>query len=50
MMVEFVNLSDFKMFYLSRIEHTLRVPPDMLRRPIAEAIKDELEKLFLDKV
>lgn len=38
------------MFYLSRIEHTLRVPPDILRRPLAEAIKGELEKLFLDKV
>ncbi|XP_024018813.1 DNA-directed RNA polymerase III subunit RPC8 isoform X2 [Morus notabilis] len=38
------------MFYLSRIEHTLRVPPDILSRPLTEAIKVELEKLFLDKV
>ncbi|XP_024018822.1 DNA-directed RNA polymerase III subunit rpc8 isoform X3 [Morus notabilis] len=37
------------MFYLSRIEHTLRVPPDILSRPLTEAIKVELEKLFLDK-
>ena len=38
------------MFYLSKIEQTLRVPPDTLSRRIAEAIKEELEKLFLDKV
>lgn len=38
------------MFYLSRIEHTLRVPPDVLSRPLTDAIKAELEKLFLDKV
>ncbi|XP_022954042.1 DNA-directed RNA polymerase III subunit RPC8 [Cucurbita moschata] len=38
------------MFYLSRIEHTLRVPPSMLHLPILDAIKGELEKLFLDKV
>ncbi|PON37999.1 RNA polymerase Rpb [Parasponia andersonii] len=38
------------MFNLSRLEHTFRVPPDLLSRPIAEAIKGELEKLFLDKV
>ena len=38
------------MFYLSRIEHTFRVPPSLLNLPIEEAIKGELEKLFLDKV
>ncbi|XP_038897233.1 DNA-directed RNA polymerase III subunit RPC8 isoform X1 [Benincasa hispida] len=38
------------MFYLSRIEHTLRVPPNLLHLPILDAIKGELEKLFLDKV
>lgn len=38
------------MFFLSQIEHTLRVPPDLHNSPIQEAIKGELEKLFLDKV
>ncbi|XP_008461409.2 DNA-directed RNA polymerase III subunit RPC8 isoform X2 [Cucumis melo] len=38
------------MFYLSRIEHTLRVPPSLLNLPILDAIKGELEKLFIDKV
>ncbi|KAF3449692.1 hypothetical protein FNV43_RR10423 [Rhamnella rubrinervis] len=38
------------MFYLSRIEHKLRVPPDLHDRPIEEAIKGELQKLFVDKV
>jgi DNA-directed RNA polymerase III subunit RPC8 len=38
------------MFYLSRIEHTFRMPPCLLNLPIEEAIKGELEKLFLDKV
>ncbi|KAJ7975701.1 DNA-directed RNA polymerase III subunit RPC8 [Quillaja saponaria] len=38
------------MFYLSRIEHTLRFPPHLLNLPLQEAIHKELEKLFLDKV
>ncbi|KAF3441330.1 hypothetical protein FNV43_RR15244 [Rhamnella rubrinervis] len=38
------------MFYLTRIEHKLRVPPDLHDRPIEEAIKVELQKLFVDKV
>ncbi|KAL5561793.1 hypothetical protein UlMin_031540 [Ulmus minor] len=38
------------MFYLSRIEHTLFVPPSLLSRPLTEAIKGEIEKNFLDKV
>ncbi|XP_043718951.1 DNA-directed RNA polymerase III subunit RPC8 [Telopea speciosissima] len=38
------------MFYLSLIEHTLRVPPHLLSLPLEEAIKGELERLFLDKV
>ncbi|XP_054825349.1 uncharacterized protein LOC129322913 [Prosopis cineraria] len=38
------------MFYLSRIEHTLRLPPHLLSLPIQESIHKELEKLFLDKV
>ncbi|KAI4347640.1 hypothetical protein L6164_008434 [Bauhinia variegata] len=38
------------MFYLSRIEHTLPLPPHLLSLPIHEAIHKELEKLFLDKV
>ncbi|KAF3449512.1 hypothetical protein FNV43_RR10241 [Rhamnella rubrinervis] len=36
-----------KMFYLRRIEHKLRVPPDLHDRPIEEAIKGELQKLFV---
>ncbi|XP_027346875.1 DNA-directed RNA polymerase III subunit RPC8 [Abrus precatorius] len=38
------------MFYLSRINHKLRLPPSRLALPIQEAIHIELEKLFLDKV
>ncbi|CAH9092945.1 unnamed protein product [Cuscuta europaea] len=38
------------MFYLSEIEHTLRVPPSLLNLPLNEAIKGELEGLFVDKV
>ncbi|KAA3481268.1 DNA-directed RNA polymerase III subunit RPC8 [Gossypium australe] len=37
------------MFYLSLIEHTLRLPPHLLHLPVDEAIKSELETLFLDK-
>ncbi|XP_073134759.1 uncharacterized protein [Henckelia pumila] len=38
------------MFLLSEIEHTLRVPPHLLSRPLNEAIKGELDSLFLDKI
>ncbi|XP_051138554.1 uncharacterized protein LOC127256546 [Andrographis paniculata] len=38
------------MFFLSEIEHTLRLPPYLLNRPLNEAIKGELDALFLDKV
>ncbi|XP_011079992.1 DNA-directed RNA polymerase III subunit RPC8 isoform X1 [Sesamum indicum] len=38
------------MFFLSEIEHTLRLPPYLLNRPLNEAIKGELDSLFLDKV
>uniref|UniRef100_A0A5B7AEG5 DNA-directed RNA polymerase subunit n=1 Tax=Davidia involucrata TaxID=16924 RepID=A0A5B7AEG5_DAVIN len=38
------------MFYLSEIEHTLRLPPHLLNLPLHEAIKGELEALFVDKV
>ncbi|KAK8506185.1 hypothetical protein V6N13_002822 [Hibiscus sabdariffa] len=38
------------MFYLSLIEHTLRLPPHLLHLPLAEALKAELEALFIDKV
>ncbi|KAF8392284.1 hypothetical protein HHK36_022626 [Tetracentron sinense] len=38
------------MFFLSVIEHTLRLPPHLLSLPLKEAIKGELETLFLDKV
>uniref|UniRef100_A0A803LML4 DNA-directed RNA polymerase subunit n=1 Tax=Chenopodium quinoa TaxID=63459 RepID=A0A803LML4_CHEQI len=38
------------MFMLSEIEHRLRLPPKLLDRPLEEAIKGELESIFLDKV
>ncbi|XP_039115387.1 DNA-directed RNA polymerase III subunit RPC8 isoform X1 [Dioscorea cayenensis subsp. rotundata] len=38
------------MFCLSLLEHSLPVPPHLLNRPLADAIKGELERLFLDKV
>ncbi|KAL8548096.1 hypothetical protein ACS0TY_007424 [Phlomoides rotata] len=38
------------MFFLSEIEHTLRLPPYLLNRPLNEAIKGELDSTFLDKV
>ncbi|XP_034707921.1 uncharacterized protein LOC117931133 isoform X3 [Vitis riparia] len=40
----------FFMFFLSLIEHTLRLSPHLLDLPLSEAIKGELESLFLDKV
>ncbi|KAG5044116.1 hypothetical protein JHK87_008031 [Glycine soja] len=41
---------DCSMFYLSKIEHKLPLPPSRFVLPIREAIHMELEKLFLDKV
>lgn len=38
------------MFYLSRIEHSLRLPPHLLSLHLQDAVMGELEKLFLDKV
>ncbi|GJN07467.1 hypothetical protein PR202_ga25300 [Eleusine coracana subsp. coracana] len=38
------------MFSLSLIEHDLPMPPHLLNRPLLDAIKAELERLFLDKV
>lgn len=38
------------MFSLSKIEHKLILPPHLLSLPLVEAIKGELERLFLDKV
>ncbi|KAF9619085.1 hypothetical protein IFM89_005099 [Coptis chinensis] len=38
------------MFFLSVIEHTLRLPPHLLNLPPDQVIKGELETLFLDKV
>ncbi|XP_066394829.1 DNA-directed RNA polymerase III subunit rpc8-like [Miscanthus floridulus] len=38
------------MFALSQIEHDLPMPPHLLSRPLPDAIKTELERLFLDKV
>ncbi|CAM0954253.1 unnamed protein product [Alopecurus aequalis] len=38
------------MFVLSQIEHNLPMPPHLLSRPLVDAIKAELERLFLDRV
>ncbi|KAJ9682207.1 hypothetical protein PVL29_018200 [Vitis rotundifolia] len=38
------------MFFLGSIEHTLQLPPHLLDLPLSEAIKGELESLFLDKI
>lgn len=38
------------MFRLSLIEHTLPVPPHLLNRPLVDALREEIERLFLDKV
>ncbi|XP_021752099.1 DNA-directed RNA polymerase III subunit RPC8-like isoform X2 [Chenopodium quinoa] len=38
------------MFFLTEIEHRLRLPPKLLDRPLEDAIKGELESIFLDKV
>lgn len=38
------------MFYQSEVEHTLRLPPHLLNLKLNEAIKKELEGLFVDKV
>ncbi|KAG2645312.1 DNA-directed RNA polymerase III subunit rpc8-like [Panicum virgatum] len=38
------------MFSLSLIQHDLPMPPHLLSRPLLDAIKAELERLFLDKV
>ncbi|THU63470.1 hypothetical protein C4D60_Mb01t16080 [Musa balbisiana] len=34
----------------SQAEHNLPLPPHLLNRPLLDAIKEELERLFLDKV
>ncbi|OAY81081.1 DNA-directed RNA polymerase III subunit rpc8, partial [Ananas comosus] len=44
------SLKSAGMFYLSKIEHDLPMPPRLLNRPLISAIKGELERLFLDKV
>ncbi|KAL7113023.1 hypothetical protein ACP275_04G037100 [Erythranthe tilingii] len=38
------------MFFLSELEHSLRLPPHLLNQPLDKAIKGELESLFLDTV
>ncbi|KAM7279175.1 hypothetical protein ACFE04_006309 [Oxalis oulophora] len=38
------------MFYLSLIEHTLRLPPSRFDLPLNQGIKKELEHIFIDKV
>nr|CAD1818772.1 unnamed protein product [Ananas comosus var. bracteatus] len=44
------SLKSAGMFCLSEIEHDLPIPPCLLNRPLISAIKEELERLFLDKV
>ncbi|KAL2920484.1 DNA-directed RNA polymerase III subunit RPC8 [Bienertia sinuspersici] len=38
------------MFILSELEHKLRLPPHLLDLPLQDAIKGQLESIFLDKV
>ncbi|KAJ0843096.1 putative DNA-directed RNA polymerase [Helianthus annuus] len=38
------------MFNLTKLEHTLRLEPHLLTLPLNEAIKGELERLFVDKI
>ncbi|CAO2816063.1 unnamed protein product [Amaranthus hypochondriacus] len=38
------------MFFLSQLEHRLRLPPDLLNLLLEDAIKGQLESIFLDKV
>lgn len=38
------------MFYLSLIEHKMLLPPRLLNLPLQDAIKEELQNIFLDKV
>lgn len=38
------------MFFLSELEHKLRLPPQLLDLPLEDAIKGQLESIFLDKV
>ncbi|EPS74423.1 hypothetical protein M569_00336, partial [Genlisea aurea] len=40
----------YEMFLLSLIEHTFRLSPALLDRPLKDAIKEELGSIFLDKV
>ncbi|RZC77942.1 hypothetical protein C5167_002122 [Papaver somniferum] len=43
-------VEEVEIFFLSLVEHTLRLPPHLLSLPLPEAIQGELEKLFVDKV
>ncbi|KAL9246077.1 hypothetical protein vseg_019657 [Gypsophila vaccaria] len=38
------------MFFISQLEHKLRLPPHKLDTPLEDAIIDELQSIFLDKV
>ncbi|KAJ8749562.1 hypothetical protein K2173_026211 [Erythroxylum novogranatense] len=38
------------MFYLSLIEHKLRLPPYLLSLPLEKTIEKEFDNIFLDKV
>ncbi|KAI3815226.1 hypothetical protein L1987_14887 [Smallanthus sonchifolius] len=44
------ELHGVNMFYLTKLEHTLRLQPHLLSLPLNEAVKGELEGLFVDKV
>ncbi|VVA90227.1 unnamed protein product [Arabis nemorensis] len=45
-----LSIDLIEMFYLSELEHTLRVPPHLLNLPLEDAIKSVLQNVFLDKV
>ncbi|KMT15909.1 hypothetical protein BVRB_3g055960 [Beta vulgaris subsp. vulgaris] len=38
------------MFFLSQLEHRLRLPPHLLNLPLEDSIKGQLQSIFLDKV
>ncbi|BBG97116.1 RNA polymerase Rpb7 N-terminal domain-containing protein, partial [Prunus dulcis] len=46
----FSDFSGHQILQSSRIEHTLRLPPHLLSLRLEDAVRGELEKLFLDKV
>ncbi|GAB2284309.1 hypothetical protein Dimus_018771 [Dionaea muscipula] len=40
----------YSMFFLTKMEHKLQLPPHLLDLPIGEAMKRQLDLIFLDKV